>query len=566
MRKNKYASFLILCLLCGSIIPITYVRSATNEEQHFYGVVYKQATLLDSKFFHSKGALRDQPSSSVINTMQNSFIAATLFDEYNMGGSVDLLTIAHRIINASSKYFRLNFHSDRRGWVSSYDFTKETESFVKSRKYTHDQFLMALGLANSYLNLDQNDPKRPDYLKDFNQTNEFIEEHLTVPNEGWIDSVFTFNETLYTKNKFKIVEHICWTIWAVLSLPPGFNSPLTIAELIQMADFLNENGTLNGAIYNVLTPDGESTDQILKLRTNALYGIINLLLFERTQDKKFLNRGKAVYDFLVTNLWDRGFKLFFDVVDDGGLLLVQGKSLIGNALACFLSSRLLRYFPTNTTIKSIYVLSNIFMEQYLKNTDTYSYYISCSTDGNPLLTPFTLESNLIRLWQRINTLHLIDGTYSSSVSIGENVQIDLNLANPDNLTYGIIITGDEIEPYNLTTSESNPSPTISLRKNAEIGKTEINIDIQVLNKTTDKVDSLSLQIGSDRRIPQGLVYLVALGILVCMVVIARYPPKELEEFISRLASIGVTEEQPSEDSTLDDSTISKDIDIPQGED
>ncbi|MFX1283588.1 MAG: hypothetical protein ACFFB5_08030 [Promethearchaeota archaeon] len=561
MRKDKCASFLILCLLCGSIIPITHARSAANEKQQFYGTVYKQATSLDSGFFHDKGALRDQPKSSVISTMQNSLLAITLIDEYNMGGSVDLLTIAQRIINTSSKYFRLNFHSDRKGWVSSYDFTKEAESFVKSRKYTHDQFLMELGLAKNYLNLNQDDPERRDYLIDFNETNKFIEEYLLVPNEGWIDSVFTFNETLYTKNKFKIVEHICWTIWAVLSLPSGFSSPLTIDDIIQMADFLNDNAMLNEAIYNVLTPDGETTDQIIKLRTNALYGIINLLLYEKTQDIKFLDRGKAVYDFLVINLWDRGFKLFWDVVDDGGLLLVQGKSLIGNALACFLSSRLCRYFPTNITMKSIYVLSNIFMEQYLKKSNTYSYYISCSTDGNPLLSPFTLESNLIRLWQRINTLHIIDGTYSSSVSIGEKVQIDLSLANPDNLTYGIIVTGDEIEPFNLTTSESNPFLMISLRKNAEIGHTEININIQVLNKTIERVDSLSLQIGSDRRIPQGLIYIVALGILVCMVIIARYPPKELEEFISRLASIGVTEEPSS-----DDSTSVKEVDIPQGED
>ncbi|MFX0122562.1 MAG: hypothetical protein ACFFAE_02935 [Candidatus Hodarchaeota archaeon] len=526
--KWRYTSFLVICLLLGTFIPITSVRSLSTEEKHFYGVVYKQATILDSKFFHSMGALQDQPKSSVINTMTNSLTAATLFAEYDMGGSDDLLNIANRIINASSKYFRLSFHNDRRGWVSSYDFSKETESFVKSRKYTHDQFLMLLGLASSYLKLPQ-DPTRPDYLKDFNKTYEFIEEYLIDPNGGWIDSVFTFNETLYTKNRFRIVEHICWTIWAVLNLPSNFTPPLSLKALIQMADFLDTNGTYNGAIYNVLTPDGESTDNIFKLRTNALYGIINLLLYEKTQDPKFLSRGKAVYDFIVINLWDRGFKLFFDVVDEDGLLLVQGKSLIGNALACLLASRLCRYFPTNSTIKSIYVLSNIFMEQYLKQVGTFTYYISCSTDGYPLTTPITLESNLIRLWQRINTLHIIDGTYSSSVSIGEKIQIDLNLANPDNITYGVMISGDEIDPYNLTTSESNPSLTVSLRKNANIGRTEINIGIQVLNKTIDKTESLSLLIGSDRRLPQGLVYLVALGILACMVIIARYPPQNLED-------------------------------------
>ncbi|MFX0211360.1 MAG: hypothetical protein ACFFDT_35600, partial [Candidatus Hodarchaeota archaeon] len=464
---KRFLSIFIISLLIGTFIPITSVRCSENDK-FFHGVVYKQATSLDSQFFHSGGALRDQPKSSIISTMTNALTAASFFNEYDTGGSIDLLNIGHRIINTSSKYFRLNFHSDRRGWVSSYDYTKGTESFVKSRKYTHDQFLMLLGLANSYLKLEYNDPKRPDYLEDYNQTYEFIQEYLIEPN-GWIDSIFTFNETLYTKNRFKIVEHICWAIWASLNLPTGFQSPLSFESILEMADFLDDNGTLNGAIYNVVTPDGKFTDSIFKLRTNALYGVINLLLYEKTQDSKFLNRGKAVYDFLVNNLWDRGFKLFFDVVAENGLLLVQGKSLIGNALAALLSSRLCRYFPTNSSILSIYVLSNSYMEQYHKQVGSSNYYISCSTDGYPLTSPFTLESNLIRLWQRINSLHLINGTYSSSVSIGEKIPIILNMANPDNLTYEILVNGEEIEPFNLTTSESNPSIMVSLKKNAEIG-------------------------------------------------------------------------------------------------
>ncbi|UCG01393.1 MAG: hypothetical protein JSW11_17460 [Candidatus Heimdallarchaeota archaeon] len=560
MIIKRVTSIIVICILFGTFLPITSAKSSPDEE-HFYGVIYKQATSLNTKFLHSKGALQDQPKSSVITISMNALTASTLFAEYDTGGSTNLLNIAHRIINASSKYFRLSFHSDRRGWVSSYDFTKETESFVKSRKYTHDQFLMLVGLANSYLKLAENDPKRPDYLEDFNQTYEFIEEYLLDPNGGWIDSLFTFNETLYTKNRFKIVEHICWTIWSVLNLPESFSSPLTLQELIQMVDFLDANGTLNGVIYNVITPDGESTDNVFKLRTNALYGVINLLLYEKTQNSRFLNRGKVVYDFLVNNLWDRGFKLFFDVVDESGLLLVQGKSLIGNALACLLSSRLCRYFPENSTIKSIFVLSNVYMEQYLKQAGVFTYYISCSTDGNPLTNPFTLESNLIRLWQRINTIHVINGSYSSSVSIGEKIQIDLNLANPDNITYEVIVTGEEIEPYNLTTTDSNPTLLVSLRKNAKIGKTEIKIKVQVLNKNIDKTDSLPLVIGSDRKLPQGLVYLVALGILACMVIIARYPPRNLEDLFTRLTSIGIAEEQQ----TADEST-SEEVDTPQGED
>lgn len=569
MRKNTTRSLCVLVLLCGMIIPINVIRGATDEKSTFYGIVHKQANYLDSNFNPGdKGALRDQPKSSDISTMTNSLAASILFDEYKKGGSTDLLNNAHRIVKASSEYFRLNFHSDRRGWVASYDFAKEEESFVKSRKYTHDQFFMALGLANSYLNLDQIDARRPDYLDDFNKTIAFIEEYLLESDEKWIDSVFTFNETRYTQNKLRLVEHISWTIWASLNLPPGFSSPISIDESIQMLDFLDTSGTLNGAIYNVLSPDGNSTDHIFKLRTNALYGIINLLVYEKTADlgianrERFLTRGKVVFDFLVDNLWDRGFKLFFDAVDEDGLLLVRGKSLMGNSLACLLASRLCRYYPTNEAIKSIYVLSNSYIDQYLQASDKFQYYISCDSDGDPLLTPLTLESNLLRLWQRSNTLHIINGSYVDQVSIGEKIQIDLNLDNPDNLTYEVTVTGDEIDTFTLNSSETQISLPIQLKKNAEIGSSEIEIEIKVSNELIDTSDSLSIKIGSDRRLPQGLIYLVALGILVGMVVIARYPPKGLEDLISRLASIGVTEEdQPPSD----DSSVSKDEETLQDE-
>ena len=55
---------------------------------------------------------------------------------------------------------------------------------------------------------------------------------------------------------------------------------------------------------------------------------------------------------------------------------------------------------------------------------------------------------------------------------------------------------------------------------------------------------------------------MALGILACMVIIARYPPQNLEDLFTRLTSIGVDEEQPSSD----ESTASKEVDTPQGED
>ena len=167
----------------------------------------------------------------------------------------------------------------------------------------------------------------------------------------------------------------------------------------------------------------------------------------------------------------------------------------------------------------------------------------------------------MRLWQRSNTLHLINGTYVKEVSIGEKIQIDLFLDNPDNLTYEVTVKGDEIDTFSLNSSRTQISLPIKLKKNAEIGSSEIEVEIKVSNELIDTSDSLSIEIGSGRQPPQSLVYLVALGILVGMVIIARYPPKGLEDLISRLASIGVTEEEPP----TEDSADSKDEKISQGE-
>jgi hypothetical protein len=312
-----------------------------------------------------------------------------------------------------------------------------------------------------------------------------------------------------------------------------------------MADFLAENGTLNGAVYSILSPEGGSSDDVFKLRVNALYGIINLELYEKTNQTKFLDRGKSSFDFLVKNLWDLNFKGFFDQANEDGLLLVQGKSLSGNALACLLASKLAQYFPANDTIESVYVLSNLFIEKHLQSIDTFNYFISCDRDGDPL-TLLTLYSNIMRLWQRANSLHINNGKTPQFVSIGEEIKLELEVANPSNLTYDLTVTGDEIDPYNQTISGTNVTITLSLRRNARIGDSSISVTLKVLNEIIDESGPISITIGSDRRWPQGLVYIIALGILVAMAVIARYPPKSLEEFLARLSSLSLSEEEQQE--------------------
>ncbi|MFX0172816.1 MAG: hypothetical protein ACFE9L_12940 [Candidatus Hodarchaeota archaeon] len=553
MRRRILISFCLIGVILGIVFPVTVVRCSSSEKSFFWGNFYKQAISIDSHFSHSSGALRDSPYSSSISAMANSLAAHTLLTEYNMGGSSELQKFAHDIINASSRYFGEIYTSDSRGWVSFYDFSKEDDSYIKGKKFTHDQLLMLLGLTNIYLNLNENSPYKRDYFAFTNNTKDFIEDLFIETDGKWIDSVYIFNETLYTKNRFRIVEHICWTIWAALKLPSSFSSPISIGSLTQMADFLAENGILNGAIYSILNPEGDSSDDVFKLRINALYGIINLELYEKTNQTKFLNRGKLTFDFLVKNLWDLNFKGFFDQANEDGLLLVQGKSLSGNALACLLASKLAQFFPANDTIESIYVLTNLFIEKYLQSEDKFNYFISCDRDGDPLAL-VTLYSNIMRLWQQANSLHIINGTTPQFVSIGEEIKLKLNVVNPSNLAYNLTVTGDEIDSYNQTTSDTHITVTLSLRRNARIGGSSIFVNLKLFNEIIDESGPISITIGSDRRWPQGLVYIIALGILVAMAVIARYPPKSLEEFLARLSSLSLSEEEQQEIIETEEST------------
>jgi hypothetical protein len=165
-------------LILGTVVPVTVIQCSSSEKTYFWGNLYKQAISIDSYFSHSSGALRDSPSSSSISAMANLIAAYTLLTEYNMGGSSKLQKFAHDIINASSRYFGEIYTSDSRGWVSFYDFIKEDDSYIKGKKFTHDQLLMLLGLANIYLNLNENNPYRRDYFTFTNNTKDFIEDHF----------------------------------------------------------------------------------------------------------------------------------------------------------------------------------------------------------------------------------------------------------------------------------------------------------------------------------------------------------------------------------------------------
>ena len=226
---------------------------------------------------------------------------------------------------------------------------------------------------------------------------------------------------------------------------------------------------------------------------------------------------------------------------------MQGKSLSGNALACLLTSKLLRYFPTNQTIKSVYVLSNQFIENYLTSTYPLIYHISCDRDGGNKLSQLTLESNLMRLWQRVNSLHLVAGSVSKEVSLGSKIPITLKIHNPDNLTYTLIVIGEHTEDFNITTTNEQYTVEVPLKNNAEVGYTDIDLEIRVSDGIIDRTDSISIKIGSDRRLPQGLMYIVAIGVLSAIVLLVRYPPKNLEEFLVKLTSVSLSEKDQASD-------------------
>ena len=139
-------------------------------------------------------------------------------------------------------------------------------------------------------------------------------------------------------------------------------------------------------------------------------------------------------------------------------------------------------------------------------------------------------------------------------------------SNVDNLNYTLLIEGEEIETFNQTSSDSHLSLLLDLKDNAEIGYSNLNIQIRVLSGIIDYQDSIDIRIGSDRRLPQGLVYLVAVGILVGIVVIIRYPPKYLVEVLTRITSISVIDELNENSQSLNESIQNNMSNTPQSDD
>jgi len=544
MKEWKvYFSVLVIIILIFTSNPMT-VKGTNDTHQSFSGYFDHQKNALKNQFEHLSGAFESEENSKIIDLMANTLLAATLFQEYQAGGNDQLVAMANQIMATSTKYFSEVYTSDHRGWVVSYDFVKEDSSYVKSRKFTHEQFLMLLALSLSYTYLDADALLKPEFLALFNSTRNFIsEELLTNP---WTDSLFIFNTTYYTRNKLQLVEHICWTIWASLSLSSSFGSPLELTNIRQIVEILHEQALKEGGIANILNPVDNATDEIHRLRTNALYGITNLMLYEATSESKYLTRSRVIFDFLYTYLWDPGFGGFFDVVEDG-LLAVQGKSLIGNSLACVLTTWLLKYYPTDLILRSIYVRSNSFIDQYLMFNNQL-FYLSGDRDGDPLQVT-SLLGNVIRLWQRHNSLHIIKGILPTQVSIGDKLEVELKIANPGNLNYTLYISGDDLIPYNITTSDNTLDLQLSLKPTAQVGRTSVQLTLKVLQTTIDATGSIYYTIGSDRRLPQGIVYIIAIGILLGVVVITRYPPKRITDLLGKMSSIGIEEEGETPDTT-----------------
>ena len=113
--KTKILSILTVFIVLGNINPVVVGIAATSDDTVlFQGNLNHQIESIEYNFLHQEGALSEKKSSDVINSMENSLAASIMFDEYNQGGSPELLPLAQLIVGTSSKFFGEAFASDNR--------------------------------------------------------------------------------------------------------------------------------------------------------------------------------------------------------------------------------------------------------------------------------------------------------------------------------------------------------------------------------------------------------------------------------------------------------------------
>ncbi|MFW9991468.1 MAG: hypothetical protein ACFFD4_05370 [Candidatus Odinarchaeota archaeon] len=574
----KTAGMVLFCSILLLLLIMTPfpVLAETDTTEIIHGINQDFPLVLDY-YKHSSGGFVEEKegAKALAFTMALSTIGMTS-ELLNIPPTVKELPFsidtALSPLRWAAKYFDDPYARDNRGYVSFYDITQGDDSYARASKRSTDQALMIRAMAQGVQLLNRNNSNNaeiPQWKKAINETWSFIDGLYDPEYGGWGIDVTPINRTHHTTDWSKTVESNGWVIISllpvrgVISEATGLSIDVIQSRCFEAMDFLGSHlFEVTGQVRPFTSRDGTVTAEFTTCRDVALFGLAAMECYRAAGNDTYLDWAKKAADHALVELWDNGFGAFFGAVSDEGDVLIAGKKTEDNLLIAQLLCQLVShdtgdlYEPILVNLLSI--LRNTIGE-YIEYEYHYSYHITAK-----ILYPTAVDRKLISngifnaRTQGVATFSLSQLPHISYIEqrsfypIGRETPITLNIQ----LGYlpRILLTLEghsfDLEMSKNITLQEPATIQIIPPQGTPVRKHDLYLALS-LRQVGFETLSIRINCGGDIVIPQGVLYLLAMGVIVGVVIVIISPPARLKEwadslFISSSSGTDLSKEERKE--------------------
>ncbi|MFX1534883.1 MAG: hypothetical protein ACFFDI_11725 [Promethearchaeota archaeon] len=551
MRPRSIGLFSLMLI---SVLLLTMVHSpvaASEDEEIQHGLSQDLPRAL-GYYLGTSGAYTEIQSGSKVLTFTMALASIGLSQELlNIPETVEEKDFPFNIETALSpldwgfQYFTDPYIRDKRGYVNFYDLEQGDDSYTRASKRTADQALMIRAAAQGITLLSRKSTtsaKIPQWSKAINETWDFIEERLyDSAYGGWAVAVTPINKTHYATDWTKTVES---NAWAIISLLPSLETISSATDLnsetikSRCIETMNVLGTHllepNGQVRPFSSRDGMIKPQFTTCRDLALFGLASMESYRTTNNQTYLLWAKLVANYLIAELWDNGFGGFFGSVSDEGDILVAGKKIDDNFLAAQLLCQLVVHDTGDLFEPILATLLSLLRETLGHQLDTTNKILYPTAVDRKLLSNgiFNARTQSIATFSLSELPHIIYLTRQNLYPIGRETPLVLNvqlgylpriLLRIQGETTGIDIS------QNITTQDLSSIQLLPVQ-GSRVGYHSLDLTLSIREIPFEK-PTLQIRCGGDILLPQGIIFLLALGVIAGVVIVIVTPPELLKKWL-----------------------------------
>jgi hypothetical protein len=269
-------------------------------------------------------------------------------------------------------------------------------------------------------------------------------------------------------------------------------------------------------------------------RDLALFGLASMESYRTTNNQTYLLWAKQVANYVISELWDNGFGGFFGSVSDEGDILVAGKKIEDNFLAAQLLCQLVVHDTGDLFEPILATLLSLLRETLGHQLDTtYNSLYPTAVDRKLLSNGiFNARTQSIATFSLSELPHIIYLTRQNLYPIGREMPLILNVQLGHLPIIHLRIQGETTGidiSQNITIQELSSIQLLPVQ-GSRVGYHFLDLTLSIREISFEK-SRLQIRCGGDILIPQGIIYLLAIGVIAGVVIVIITPPELLKKWL-----------------------------------